>query len=181
MNIHDQRQENTRQKFIDIFCELYSKKPIDKITVIEMCKLANCNRSTFYQYFFSINDLLEHVEKSLLDYIHQLGSNYSALEMVTPIERIVELFSKKGKYITALMGDYGSIRFLRLLKKEFAIDESLSKSANPLAPYIIEFRVSTILTLFHFWERRNRDIPLDSILELIANLYTNGVSKVIDM
>ena len=39
--------EATKRKFTDKFCELYEKKPIDRITVREITESLHYNRSTF--------------------------------------------------------------------------------------------------------------------------------------
>ncbi|MDO4379609.1 MAG: hypothetical protein Q4D20_01925 [Clostridia bacterium] len=38
------------------------EKPIEKITVVELCKIADVNRSTFYRSFYDIYDLEEKIE-----------------------------------------------------------------------------------------------------------------------
>ena len=50
-------------------CLLYSQKPLEKITVQEIARKAGFNRSTFYQYFLDVNDLLCDVENEFLKYI----------------------------------------------------------------------------------------------------------------
>ncbi len=50
-----------------VFVELLRKKPLEKITVVEICKLANVNRSTFYANYLDIYDLMDHVADKSLD------------------------------------------------------------------------------------------------------------------
>jgi AcrR family transcriptional regulator len=69
MKKQPQITEKTRQTFINVFCELYSQKPIEKISVQEITNKAGYNRSTFYQYFTDIYELLDFVENDLLNYI----------------------------------------------------------------------------------------------------------------
>ncbi|MBQ8625170.1 MAG: TetR/AcrR family transcriptional regulator [Agathobacter sp.] len=38
----------TRQAFIDVFCEYYLERPIEKITVKEISEKAGYSRVTFY-------------------------------------------------------------------------------------------------------------------------------------
>lgn len=38
--------DQTRQAFLEAFCLLYSKKPVERITVQEVAKKAGYNRST---------------------------------------------------------------------------------------------------------------------------------------
>lgn len=61
--------KKTKRNIVDNFCELYMEKPIEKISIQEITNRAGYNRSTFYQYFSDIYELLTYVEDELLSYI----------------------------------------------------------------------------------------------------------------
>lgn len=71
MKKQPQITEKTRQTFVDVFCELYSQKPIEKISVQEIANKSGYNRSTFYQYFTDIYELLDALENDLLNDIKE--------------------------------------------------------------------------------------------------------------
>lgn len=172
--------EKTRQTFIDAFCELYSQKPIEKISIQEIANKAGYNRSTFYQYFTDIYELLDFVEHDLLDYIKRELAKKEA--SIPTIQDILHCFEEE-KYISilnALLGDYGSIHFLERLKKEIPYDKwalNFPKD-NAITPYLTEFYISTSLSLFQLWFRRQKDLPSDELFPLIHNLYTGGISSI---
>lgn len=56
----------TRNAFLDAFCTLYKRKPIEKITIQELTDKAGYNRSTFYQYFKDIYGLLTYIEDNVI-------------------------------------------------------------------------------------------------------------------
>ena len=58
---------NTKQILTDAFWKLYREKSIDKITVREITQLAGYNRSTFYEYFCDVYDVLQQLENSLME------------------------------------------------------------------------------------------------------------------
>ena len=45
------------------FLELLKEKPIEKITVADICRTAGVNRGTFYYHYRDIEDLKEHINK----------------------------------------------------------------------------------------------------------------------
>lgn len=59
--------EKTQKNLIDAFLSLNKEQEIQKITINNICKLANYNRSTFYQYFSDIYELRNFIENSLLN------------------------------------------------------------------------------------------------------------------
>lgn len=71
MKKQPQITEKTRQTFVGVFCELYSQKPIEKISVQEIANKSGYNRSTFYQYFTDIYELLDALENDLLNDIKE--------------------------------------------------------------------------------------------------------------
>ena len=58
----DRRTRYTQSVIKEIFIELLRKKPIEKITVTEICKMAEIHRGTFYIHFNDPYDLLRQIE-----------------------------------------------------------------------------------------------------------------------
>ena len=65
----DIRAKHSKEKIINTFWDLRAKKPIEKLTVVELCKKAEVNKSTFYAHFHDIYDLSDFVENQLVDEI----------------------------------------------------------------------------------------------------------------
>ncbi len=170
--------EKTRQIFIDVFCELYSQKPIEKISIQEIANKAGYNRSTFYQYFTDIYELLDFVENDLLSYIKEELAN-KELSTYT-VQNALHCLDNR-EYLTvlnALLGDHGSIRFLERLKREInlgRLDLNFPQN-NSITPYLIEFHISTSLSLFRLWLQRQKDLSPEEFFKLVDNLYTKGVT-----
>lgn len=62
----DARIRYTKMKIREAFFQLLSQKPFIKITVTDLCQLAEINRATFYKHYLDINDLLEKTEDEIL-------------------------------------------------------------------------------------------------------------------
>ena len=62
----DIRIQNTKRKLTNTLLVLVEKKMIKDITVLELCKEAKINRTTFYKYYKDIDDLVLKIEESLL-------------------------------------------------------------------------------------------------------------------
>ena len=58
--------EHTKENIKSAFWNLYKEKQIGKITVSELCKIAGYHRSTFYEYYQDIYDVLEEIESELI-------------------------------------------------------------------------------------------------------------------
>ncbi|WP_342477607.1 TetR/AcrR family transcriptional regulator [Paenibacillus sp. FSL H7-0350] len=177
MNKQPQITEKTRQRFIEVFCELYSQKPIEKISVQEIANKSGYNRSTFYQYFTDIYELVDSVENDLLNEMKQELTNKEL--SVHTVQDTLSCLGKREhlQVLNALLGDYGSVRFLKRLKQEFILDQYLNIPQNhSLTPYFIEFYLTTTLSLFRLWLQRGKDIPPEEFIRLAENLYSRGIT-----
>ncbi len=67
MNKSESKYFNTAAKMDVALISLLKKKPLEYITVSEICKTANVNRSTFYLHYENVGDLLEETVRYLLD------------------------------------------------------------------------------------------------------------------
>ena len=166
----------TKQAFLDAFCELYSQKPIDKISVQEITNKAGYNRSSFYLHFCDIYELRDCLENNVLVSIRRKLN-----EGKGSFHDMITLLEEKNFYLNALFGDYGSHHFTERLKASIPFEAhklSISKE-DAIAPYLMEFHLTTVLSLYRLWHCRQRDIPPDELLSLMMCLYTGGISSVI--
>ena len=60
----DIRIEKTKTALHNTFLELRSRKPLEKITIKELCEKAQINKSTFYSHYKDIYDLSDQLETS---------------------------------------------------------------------------------------------------------------------
>ena len=64
----DVRARYTRMIIKESFCTLLREKPLEKITVRELCEKAEINRSTFYKHYLDCYDLLDKIEQEALEH-----------------------------------------------------------------------------------------------------------------
>ncbi len=59
---NDLRVRNTKKRLRQTFAQIMSEKPLQSITVAELCVRAEINRSTFYAHYSDIYDLQQKLE-----------------------------------------------------------------------------------------------------------------------
>lgn len=72
MNSIDARVRYTCMIIEQSFLELLKQKSVSKITVTELCELAQINRATFYKHYLDVPDLMEKLENQLFDEIRSV-------------------------------------------------------------------------------------------------------------
>lgn len=78
----DRRTIYTRRVIKEAYAETFKNTPVDKITVAQICKSADINRSTFYLHYSDITQLHLEIEddiyKSIVSYINQAWTDESS-------------------------------------------------------------------------------------------------------
>lgn len=177
MNKQPEITDKTRQTFINVFCDLYSQKPIEKISIQEIANKSGYNRSTFYQYFTDIYELLNYVEEKVLKSINEeMASRELSTHTFQDALQCLES-TEDISVLKALLGDYGSVHFVERLKREIPFERLIADfpTNDVLAPYLVEFYISTLLSLFRLWIRIGKDLSSEELVKLIDSLFANGI------
>ena len=61
----DRRTKYTKKIIKETFINLLEQKELTKITVSEICEIADINRATFYRYYLDVYDLLSNIQKEI--------------------------------------------------------------------------------------------------------------------
>ncbi len=176
-------------KIINAFMELYSKKPIEKISIKKITDLAGLNRGTFYLHYQDIYDLLAQIEskyhtisKSIATYSVDALFNNSDLEDALPNK---EFYKANLKYYKILLCTDNKSNLPQLIKTElkeaFRKKYSIScKYKTDLNEYALEFITSAqVATIIH-WIKNDMIVPLKDLSNLMQNLAANGVIKYLE-
>ena len=110
----------TKANLCDAFWQLYTKKPIEKISIKEITDLAGYNRGTFDLYYKDVYDILAQIEDELLDIIQSVVQNAMrnpVFDLSQDMGILVELMNSHSHYASVLMGDNGDPRFITRLKE----------------------------------------------------------------
>ncbi len=173
----------TRENLIEAFLSLYCQKKIEHISIKEITDKAGYHRSTFYEYFFDIHDLLNQLENSLLAYIKEKVVNSLAGDRYDDIpQELADLYESRGNYLSVLLGENGDPNFSKKLKAvmgstlvyPFGLSESELHTS-----YILEFGLSAIIATITHWYRNNKNLPSKELVSLIRSMLMNGIFPLI--
>ena len=63
------RVKMTKRLIKDAYIELLERNPSKRLSITDICKVADINRSTFYMHYEDVNQLVREIEDDLLDCI----------------------------------------------------------------------------------------------------------------
>ncbi len=156
----DRRVQYTKMVIKDSFIELLMNKDISKITITEICELADLNRATFYAHYQDQYDLMKQIQAELIENV----TNYLELEShtelaqipVANVERIFDYIKENARICKILLGEQGDINFqkqvLALAYEKNILDlTSLAKISPEEAEYINTFSLAGAVGLIQKW------------------------------
>ncbi len=116
-NVKDNRRVHyTKAALRQSLISHLKEKPIDRITVKEICETADLNRGTFYAYYGSPAELLGEIENSFYEDILASVTSFRRMEDVVEIfTEALTALKDRFEFSEALFGEFGDISFLQQL------------------------------------------------------------------
>lgn len=166
-----------RENFFDVFCQFYQTRPIEKISVSELCKKTGYNRSTFYKNFEDIYDLLNQLEDQLIQYlVDQTADNAGLMLADSTIQEVANIYLSQSQYFQLLLTK--DINFIPKVKD--ALRPYMEKVFEAKVPncdaYAIELAMSALLSTYTYWYK-NQQISSIELGNFIVDAMFNGVIK----
>lgn len=102
--VSNQRNTATKKKVQDALLNLLEQKNIDKVTVLELCSLAQVNRTTFYNHYGSQYDVLQEIagtylENTALRIQERMGAG---VDFNTCLVEVLEYMRENRKFLQLL-------------------------------------------------------------------------------
>lgn len=175
----------TKQDLIDAFWTLYCEKRIEKITVKEIAQKAGYNRSTFYEYFIDVYDVLEQIETSIIPNINELPPTAALTgNLGMPLDTFMDLYEQNAKYYSVLLGDNGDAAFASKLKNSIKpmLQETLKcqvKVSERALDFILEYILSAMIGIMSYWFKQGKALPNEELISLITEIMENGVVSIL--
>lgn len=183
----DRRTKYTKQVIKDTFLNLLNDKEITKITVSEICKIADINRATFYRYYLDVYDLLEKIQN---DFIEELINSYNtndtnSYSVSNFSKELLSVFLANKELVRILFNTNNNIYFLNeILELAFTKCsekwlEDIPTLSNEEIEYAATFIFNGALGVVNYWVKNNFDKDVSEISNIIEQLSYFGTKRFI--
>lgn len=186
MNKNESKYFNTAKKMDDALLTLLERKDYEFITIKDICKEANVNRSTFYLHYENVADLLSEVIENSNE---EFNLAFSSIEKKNPMySSKKELMFIKDEYLIPYLTFVKKNKKLyQIIKNNFSlfdadkiendiyknfIDKILAKYEieNEYKNYYFDYFKSGINAIIFRWLSDNCIIDVQIIADLIKKL-----------
>lgn len=186
MQKKDRRTRYTEKMIKETFIELLKKKPINKITVTEICRISEMNRGTFYLHFSNCNDVLEKIEDELAELMINAisGTHEGENFLQNLIIEIYEIISKKRSlFYIVFQHDFPSQSFTQVINygKDKYIKSWMERSTitEEQAEWVYTYIMYGTYGIFRKMYQEEFQFEFNQVKEIISNLITNGLYNLV--
>ena len=182
----DHRSRITLMLIRKALMELLRQKPIQAISIKELCESAGINRGTFYAHYTDMYDLLQKIEADMLQDFKEalkplLMTNRSDLTPVKITAAIFRCLKDNADLCTVTLGDYGDKSFaLQLINlgREKCM-EAYSNFFTDATPKEIEFFYAFVsagcIGLLQKWLAEGMVTSAEEIAAMAENIMLHGM------
>ncbi len=177
---NSRRVKMTKRLIQEALMELLQDKPLAKVTVTDICKTADVNRSTFYANYVDVEQLLREIEDEVITHI-PVSPSFPAVKLdmrfLDMLEHFFEYVKENKKLFKVLIVEANNSKFNERLvaaameRYHIKVDE-----ADPImSRYKYIYRISGVVGLMKEWI--NADFPVDSrsFARLVFRMTTHEV------
>ena len=122
----DRRIRRTRTLIFDAALELSMEKPLEKISVVELCDKAGINKSTFYLHYKCIDDCFQKCHEYIMQEIMELSNklDYQTI-FIAPrpaVSTILDDVEKHRRYLEKFKRSIVCDKLVQSIKDAFIKD-----------------------------------------------------------
>lgn len=156
----DRRIRYTKMVLRESLINLLEHKPIERITIKEICADADINRATFYTHYADQYDLLKQIEEELYTNISvslsQLSQDPANPNTLKQAENIFDYLRDNARITRLLLSDRGDFSFQKrvmqlvydLITTQLRVTKSLSAKD---AEYVYAFTITGCVGIVQRW------------------------------
>lgn len=183
--IQDERYHVADEAIYDAFFLLLREKELDKITVSDVIKKAGIVRSTFYNHYENIPDLVAAIEDKTIHDIFSIMETFhpkNDRDMCRSYFLTVCNYTKTNPFLANLLRNpRGDAFFEKTITMLHRYVTQVTQSPGPSLhtreefSYMVASAIGSTIGVLHKWSRENFQLPSEVIANLLTQTFITGV------
>lgn len=191
MKKRPERTAQTKADLQEAFWRLFAERPIEKITVGQVCELAGYNRGTFYLHYHDLYEMLHCIEDTLLagmtecveSCMKQLKRDSSKLSCIAACKDVVLYYERNKAYISVLLSEQGDPAFIYRLKsnlkplwREYVVGQNTDRPEAEI-DLLLEYTLAGTLFMISRWLTEPRGTSARELAHLVYDFSIKDVHR----
>ncbi len=184
----DKRVVRTKKAIRNAFTELLAEKDLNYITIKDIADRANINRKTFYNYYNGIYQLIDEMEKDVVDKFELM---FSDVDIASSLNDPRIIFDKLDYMISDDTDFYSNLftmdENINITSKLTSLVKARTKQSicrqtglpEERADVALEFIISGMMSVYQMWFRSDRSKPLRDYSDMIGTLCVSGLKGIL--
>lgn len=169
---NNRRRKESQEKIEKIFVELIQEKNLNEISVTDICKKANVNRSTFYANYLDIYDLANKIKEKLEQDVNELYQDEQIKQYNSnDFSKIFRLVKENPLFFKT----YFKLEFdsTETYKQDYRYDTNQAKQFynNKYIDYHIEFFKAGFNAILKKWLNNGCQESIEDMCNIILSEY----------
>lgn len=170
----------SRRMIRQAFYEVLKEKSFEKITVTDIVKRADVNRSTFYAHYPDVMGVVEEIQEEILDYTQQFMENIDFKDFYENpkpyLEKIVKLVAENNELYRLLMTSamaakqLDQLKYIMIDRTIATLDEQKGFHNRFELEFATRFFMGGIVDVYTQWMNGVIDCSLDELTDQLANM-----------
>lgn len=181
----NRREAYTLRVIREAFISLLIKKSVEKISVGELCELADVNRSTFYRHYADVYALLDEISEEYFrllfsDTIHADDRRGNFAEMGYNLILKALSVTEENREMYLMLLDKQPAAWFQKRLHDAAVELFLSNAKQISAETSLHYQylISGILGIWQAWLRSGCELSQKQVAEIVL-IHLGGVEQVV--
>lgn len=169
--MEDRRIAKTKAALREAFVTLLRTRPLNDITVAELCRVANIDRRTFYNHYENVNEIIDEIdriaEEILTNAVRDIPISSKAF-----FDQFTKIMLTNMDYYEVIVREDRSFATLearcKIMLRNALLEYYTPRSkVDPLRlEYMAEYCASGIMSIYTHWIRHGRTLPVEELSQL---------------
>ncbi len=175
--MQDTRRVRMTKKMIkEAYIELLEVNPYKRLSITDICKVADINRSTFYMHYEDVDALVREIEDELLDFIPYPKDDSSELsdrsQFVVLLEKTFEYIYQNKRYFSIVFVHFENANFKqRIAENILEKYKTIVISSNTLLKrYGFVFCINGVIGLIKEWIIDDFPLSCRQLAEIVLHM-----------
>jgi len=162
---------------------LLEKKPLNKITVKELCEAAQINRATFYKYYADAYDLMDKIEEEILGEFQKTLNLSIGSGIRRTLVGILEKMKENGSLYVVLFSENGdrdfALKIFRMCYAEFEeyINQKFPLLSSSQRSWVYVYTAQGASGILHYWIKDKMREPADEVAGFVDRLISSTIKN----
>ncbi|ALX48940.1 TetR-like C-terminal domain-containing protein [Lentibacillus amyloliquefaciens] len=185
---HDLRIVKTQESLRLALLTLLKSKPLESITIAELCRMAKVNRGTFYKHYKDVHDLFKHYLEVIVEDLRQSyeepyhKTNFNIENIETDMIKIFHHVKEYQEFYQIVFDEripmmyyYSLFDAIRSFMRKFVNEAYMEGQQDINLDYLISYQTNAILGILIEWHNQGYRTSIRELnQQLIAILSINS-------